>query len=297
MSICLKDKVFIEKSGKLYFYLDTYIKYATDCIFSSEEFTRQLLLGTIELGCTDFEFTYTDDIGIIYKSKLKFYTNSYTNRYNLKNNYIEYKDYCIQLDTLWVDAEFLMYDFATLNYSNYTNHYNFDVIVTTSIRSDYSVPLTLNLYNLNINQYDLQVDLSKHFEKNLYILKNDVLIKYIQWNLVNNANITCNISNKKIDIDYAPYVYLYENNTKKVDINISFDYSYNKGIDEELDFLSNFIYNFSHSVKGNNIFIITIDTKTILKKDIVLTSKCCNLITSLYKYFDKVVFSNSAYSN
>lgn len=295
MSI-VKDTVFVEKSGKFIFYIDVYIKYVVDSIFLSEEFSRQLLLGIIDLGSTDFEFTYTDNIGIIYKSKLSFYNNTYTNKYNLKNNYIEYKDYCIKLDTLWVDAEFLMYDFATLNYSNYTNHYNFDVIVSTSIRSKYPVSLTLNLHNLKINQYDLQVDLSKHFEKDLYILKNDVLIKYIQWNLVNDANITFNISNKIIDIDYAPYIYLYENNTKKVNINISFDYSYNKGTDDELAFLSNFIDNFSHSVKGNNTFVITIDTKTIFKKDIVLTSKCCNLITSLYKYFDKVIFSNFAYN-
>lgn len=295
MSI-VKDTVFVEKSGKFIFYIDVYIKYVVDSIFLSEEFSRQLLLGIIDLGSTDFEFTYTDNIGIIYKSKLSFYNNTYTNKYNLKNNYIEYKDYCIKLDTLWVDAEFLTYNFETLNYSNYTNHYNFDVIVSTSIRSKYPVPLTLNLYNLKINQYDLQVDLSKHFEKDLYILKNDVLIKYIQWNLVNDANITFNISNKIIDIDYAPYIYLYENNTKKVNINISFDYSYNKGTDDELDFLSNFIDNFSHSVKGNNTFVITIDTKTIFKKDIVLTSKCCNLITSLYKYFDKVIFSNFAYN-
>lgn len=293
MSI-IKDTVFVEKSGKLLFYIDIYIKYVVDSIFLSEEFSRQLLLGIIDLGNTDFEFTYTDNIGIIYKSKLIFYSDTYTNKYDLKNNYIKYKDYCIKLDTLWVDAEFLMYDFATLNYSNYTNHYNFDVIVATSTKSEYPIPLTL--HNLKINQYDLQVDLSKYFEKNLYIFKNDVLIKYIQWNLVNDANIKCNISNKSSDIDYVPYVYLYENNTKKVNINISFDYSYNNETDNELDFLSNFIDNFRHSVKGNNIFIITIDTKNILKKEFTLTSKCYNLLTSLYKCFDKVVFSNSAYN-
>lgn len=296
MSI-VKDTVFVEKSGKFIFYIDVYIKYVVDSIFLSEEFSRQLLLGIIDLGSTDFEFTYTDNIGIIYKSKLSFYTNTYTNKHNLKNNYIEYKDYCIKLDTLWVDAEFLMYNFETLNYFNYTNHYNFDVVVTTAVKSNYPTPLTLNLYRLGINQYDLQVDLSKYFDKTLYIFKSDILTKYIEWNLVNDANIICNISNRVANINSKPYTYLYENNRKKVYINIAFDYSYNNGIDDELEFLSNFIDNFTNCIKGDNLFIVTIETKDILKKEFILTSKCYNLLSSLYKFFDKVVFSNSAYKN
>lgn len=286
MSIA-KDKIFVEKLGKPVFYMDEYIKYVTDNILLSEELTRQLLLGTIIWGNTDFEFTYKDDIGIIHESKLSFYSNTYTNRHELKNNYIEYQDYCIKLDTLWVDAEFLMYDLRTLNYSNYINHYKYNIIVTT-VKDDYPVPLTLNMYNIGVSQYDLQVDLSKYFEKDLYIHKEDILMKYIQWNLVNDANIVCNVSYKTHN--FEPYVYLYENNRKKVEIYINADYS-----DSKIDFLSDFVDSFSHKVKGDNFFIITIDTKNIFKKNVVITKRCHNLITNLYNNFDKVILCNTVF--
>lgn len=296
MSKETKDRIFNIRFKRKEFNILAYILTAVDDIVSSTDFIKQITLGNIEYGKDEFTYEYKNDITMIHKAVFHFRPPSerYAYKEGLKMNYVEYKDYFITLESLYVDVELLSYEmnassFDILDDVNYSNNYKFKVYVTTDIKKDYN--MEISLYHGRINLEDgtliIQVDISPYFtNKGLRALSYSTLKKYIELDIIKNTNIVCRAPCK--NEDYEAFGYIYENNTNSVLIN--FNIARYREEKEGYEGLCNLVKVLKSRKKGKNTFEINIGIMKLDREGRVLTKDMCQLIVDLYKCFDKVTF-------
>lgn len=285
--------VCVDGDGIKRFYVDLYIKYAADCVLKSTQMTTELFLGNIKYGEEDFVFEYDgNDIEFIHKVKLCFYAKTNRKRFDYNYNYIEHKNYFVNIEEIWVDVGFLTCNLGVFDIRNNSLfRYEFKVNVITALKNKYSNLLIPTGY-LGFSNYNIQVNLSKYTSKPIYISNWNDLKRYRNWNLIYNSEIKIDIPCLN-DMDLNDLVYLYENNNKTVYIKYN-PYRFrdeNKGI----QYLYDLLKLLKNKKKGNNRFEMVIGFQGASAKGIVITENIITLIIGFYKYFDKVTFLNLSY--